>query len=142
VVDLGVVDIQFSTGAVVAPGPQQRIGQDVEVLADVVTGLHDVTAVAVNPGRKVRLDSLSLLHHQRSVLEVADPQCAGLLSRPTATDLLRGNTQLAARRSGASQMVIERAPRERASELAFENLIDDFVGAEGLLFFQLHGAGQ
>ncbi len=55
VIDLGVVDIEFAAGAMMRPGAEQRVDQDVEVLAEVVSGFHDIAAVAVDPGGETRL---------------------------------------------------------------------------------------
>ena len=142
VVDLGVIDVQLSASALVAPGSQKRIGQNVEVLANVVTRFDDKATLTVDPGGQVRLDHLALLDDRRPVFKVADPQRTRLFTRPTATDLLRGDAQLASCRPFALQMMIERAARERASELALEDAVNDFVGAVRLFLLELHGASQ
>jgi len=62
-----------AAGALVSPGAEQGIDQDVQVLADVIPGLDDVPAMAIDPGRQVRLDRLPLLDDQGAMLEVAQP---------------------------------------------------------------------
>ena len=115
VVDLGVVHVQFAAGAVISPGPQQRIHQDVQVLADVVPRLDDVAAVAVDPGGKMRLDGLALVHHQRAVLEVADPQRPGLVPGPAAADFFLRDAQLPPRGPLLPQMPVEGGTRDLAT---------------------------
>ena len=72
-VDLGVVDVQLAAGTVLAPRAEQRIDQDVEVLADVIACSDDVAAVAVDPSREMGLDHLAVVNDTRPVLEIADP---------------------------------------------------------------------
>jgi hypothetical protein len=76
------------------------------------------------------------------VFEVAEPQRARLVASPTATDLLQRNTQLAPCGSFASQVVIEGAPGNGATELPLEDPIDNLVRTLGLLLLQLYGASQ
>ncbi len=141
-VDFGIVDVQFAAGALVSPGAEQGIDQDVQVLADVIPGLDDVPAMAIDPGGQVRLDRLPPLHHQGAVLEVAQPQDARLVPSPAATDLLRGSAQPPPRGPFAPQMLVEGAPRNDAAELPLQYPIDDPVRAVKLLFLQCDGEGQ
>jgi hypothetical protein len=76
------------------------------------------------------------------MLEIADPERAGLTPRPTATDLFCGDAQFAASGSLTSQMVIEGASRDAATELVLEDPIDDAIRASRLFFLQLHRSGQ
>ena len=88
------------------------------------------------------LDRLALIHHQRAMLEVANPQCARLVSGPAATYLLPRDAQLPPRGAVPLEVPIERAPRDFASELPLEDAIEDLVGAVRLLLLQFHSAGQ
>jgi hypothetical protein len=90
----------------------------------------------------MRLHGLALVHHQRAVLEVADPQGAGLVPGPAATHFFFGDAQLSPGGAFTPQMPIERAPWNLASELPLEDAVEDLVGAVRLLLFQLYGAGQ
>jgi len=127
---------------VASPSAEQGIDQDVQVLADIVTGFNDVAAMAVDPRGKVRFDRLPPLDHQGAVLEVAHPQGPRLVPTPTATDLLLGSSQLPPRSAFAPQVLVEGAPRNAAAELPLQDPIDDLVRALGLLLLQLDGTSQ
>jgi len=142
VVDFGVVHIKFAAGAVVPPGAEQRIDQDVQVLPDVVAGADDVAAVAIDPGREMGLDGPAVLDDRRTMLEISHPERVALLSGPSAADDFAGDSELASCGSLASQMAIERGARHLAAELAEQDAIDDLVAAVGLLLCEFDGAGE
>ena len=84
----------------------------------------------------------ALVHHRRAVLEVADPQGAGLVPRPAAADDFLGDAQLPPRGPLLPQVPVEGGTRKLTPELPLQDAIDRFVGAERLLLLQDHGAVQ
>ena len=142
VIDFSVVDVEFATGAVVSPGTEKRIDQDIEVLADVVPGPDDVAAVAVDPSGKMCLDNVPLMDDQRAVFKVTLPEGIGPIAGPAAADRLLRDAQLPSCGSFPPQMPIERTARDPAAELLLQDAIDDLVRSVGLLFLQFDGSRQ
>jgi hypothetical protein len=72
-----------------APSSQQRIDEDVEVLAEVVATFDYIAAVTIDPDGEVRLDDSVLVEDERPLGEVADPKRIAVIARPAATDRRR-----------------------------------------------------
>ena len=53
VVDLGVVEVEIARGPVFGQGAQQRVDEDVEALAQIITCIQSIPAVAINERGKV-----------------------------------------------------------------------------------------
>jgi len=108
VVDLGVVHVQRHRRPVCGPSPQERVDQDVEVLAVVVAGLEDEAAVAVDPHAQVRRDHLALLQHIGSFLEVAQPQRVGPVAASPPPHRLAADPELDPRGPGLLEHAVQR----------------------------------
>jgi hypothetical protein len=102
----------LSAGLVHGPGPQQGVDEDVQVLPQVVVGLDDVAAMAVDERREIRLGRAVTDQHIGSVFEVPDPEGVALIAGPAATDLLLADTQLQPRGSRPFQMTIAKCPKK------------------------------
>ena len=72
----------------------------------------------------------ALVHHRRAVLEVADPQGAGLVPGPAAADDFLGDAQLPPRGPLLPQVPVQGGTRKLTPELPLQDAIDRFVGAE------------
>ena len=141
-VDLGIVEVQFAAGPVDRPSPQQGVDEDVEILAEIVTGLDNVAAVAVDEGREVRGRRLIANQNAWSVLKIAKPQSVRVIAGPTAADLSLADAQLQPRGADPLQVTIEGRFGDRFAELGLEEPIQRHVGAVRLLRFQLDGLGD
>ncbi len=94
VVDLGVIQVELFACSVYGPGAQQRIDEDVQILAQVIAGLDHVAAVAIDKGRQVRGRGLSVHEDIRAFLKIAHPQIVRMLPRPALAHWLCGDAQL------------------------------------------------
>ncbi len=141
-VDLGVIQVQLVAGPVNAPGPQQRVFEDIQVFAKIIAGLGHVAAVAVDEGREVGGHRLIPLQHAGPVLEIAQPQGVGEVPRPTPPNLLPAHTQFQPRGPGPLQMPIEGRFGDCGVELGLQELVDGHVRPAGLLLFQFDRLGD
>ena len=83
-----------------------------------------------------------LVHHGGTMFEVAKPKRVAVISCPAATNLLLTDSQLKAGGSFATKVTIESRVRQGATELVFQDPIDDVRATTRLLSLEFHGAGQ
>jgi len=126
VIDFCVVHIQLKAGSMVPPTTQQRIGQHVKVFTVIIARVDRITAMAIHERTEVRFPDAVDVEHIGTVFEVADPQGVRLIARPTAANLLCGDSQFQSRGSGLLEMPVECCLGQRFSEFVLQELIDGF----------------
>ena len=139
VVDLCVVRVKLSGRSVLAPSTQQGVDQDVQVFARVIAAFDDVSAVAIDPHREVRLDHLVGVKDMRAVGEVSHPECIAVIARPATTNLLVSHSQLATRGARLAEMAVQRGFGNRAAKFLLEEFIDGVRRTIRLLLLQVDG---
>lgn len=141
-IDLGVVDVEFPGCAMSRPGAEERVDQDVEVLAQIVAGFYHIATVAVDPGGEVRPLGFALVDDEGTLREVAHPERVRLIVCSAAANLLLADPQLATCRTLESQVPIERATGNGSSELRPKNTVEDYRAEAWLFLLEFDGAFQ
>ena len=90
----------------------------------------------------MRLDRLPLMHDDRSMFKVADPQGVTLIARPAAANLLLHKTEPATRGPFPAEVPIERGTGHLSPQFMLQDLIDHLVAATGLFELEFDGPGQ